>query len=60
MWQLDQCDLNQLQHDILKAEFDKHYEARYPEMVFENWSLHFTEIIASFIPSKEVIVRQTV
>ena len=34
MWQFDQCGLNGLQQDLLKADFDKHYEARNPEMVF--------------------------
>ena len=30
-------------------------------MIFENWSLHFKEILASSIPiyNKEVTVRQT-
>ena len=53
MWQFNQYDLNQLQQDILKAEFNKHYGARNPEMIFENWSLHFKEIIASSIPTKK-------
>ena len=59
MWQFNQCDLNQLQHDLLKADFYKHYEARNPEMIFENWSLHLKELIASCIPNKEVTVRET-
>ena len=28
-------------------------------MIFENWSLHFKDIIASSITNKEVTVRQT-
>ena len=41
------------------ADFNKHYEARNPEMIFENWSLHFIEIIVPSIHNKEVSVRQT-
>ena len=29
----------------IKTDFNKHYEARNPEMISEIWSLHFTEII---------------
>jgi hypothetical protein len=58
MWQFDQCDINKLHNKITNADFDKHYDANTPEMVFENWSLHFKEIISSSIPNKEVTVRQ--
>ena len=59
MWQFNRCDLNQLQQHILRVDFNKHYETRNPEMIFENWSLHFKEISASSVPKKEAYVRQT-
>ena len=57
MCQFDQCDLNQLQQEVLKTEFGQHYEARHPEMVFENSSLHFKEIIVSSIHDKDLTVK---